>query len=459
MKNKLILFGAGTGGRLVFEQLKAEHEIVCFADNNPSLWGTTLFEVPIISAEQISDYRQDETDIVICTATYHQVRVQLREMGITNYYIMLDGHVYRDSEHNTAEKKVCTRCIMSNESDEWILFDEKGQCNYCNTAFENIGKIYFPNDEGQKRLDSLLSKVKDSGKGKKYDCIMGISGGLDSSYLAYLGYKWGLRVLAVHIDDGFDTEISKENIRKLISATGFDYEVVTPDAVQFNDLTLAYMKAGVPNIAIPQDNVLFAFLYKKMREYNIKYFLSGGNFALECILQRGNTYPAFDVVNVMDIHNKFGKEPIDKLELLSNKQMQEDQKALGIESPRPLNYIDYNRERAFRELKEFCGFEYYGRKHLENILTAFIQLYWFPKKFGVDKRTSHLSSMIASGQMTREEALREMEEPIYDKKMMENYIAVIKEKLKIADKEFDGIMSAPVHQHEEYAVENRFNLN
>lgn len=454
MKNKVILFGAGVYGRQVFDKLKDEKEIICFADNNSSLWGKALFDIPIISAEQICRYKLDEIDIVVTTREYYQVEKQLKEMGIADYFIMLDGHLYKRDNHNTAEVRVCTRCIMSNASDEWILFDEKGQCNYCNTAFENIGKVYFPDNEGQRKLELLLSQVKDNGKGKKYDCIMGISGGLDSSYLAYLGYKWGLRVLAVHIDDGFDTEISKENIRKLISATGFGLEVIKPDPVQFNDLTLAYMKAGVPNIAVPQDNVLFAFLYRKMREYNIKYFLSGGNFALECILQRGNTHRAFDTENIIDIHSKFGKEPIDKLELLSTKQMQNDQKDLGIQSPRPLNYIDYNRERAFKELKEFCGFEYYGRKHLENILTAFIQLYWFPKKFGVDKRTSHLSSMIVSGQMTREEALKEMEEPIYDKKMMDNYIAVIKKNMQITDKEFDEIVSAPVHQHEEYAVDH-----
>lgn len=456
MKNKLILFGAGAYGRRAFDNLKAEHEIVCFVDNNPSFWGTTLFDVPIVSVDQIPKYQQNGVDIVICIAEYHQVREQLKEIGIADYYVMLEGHLYKGNEQNLMAGRVCTRCIMNSESDKWILFDEKGQCNYCNTAFENIGKTYFPNDEGKKKLDLLLSEVKESGKGKRYDCIMGLSGGLDSSYLAYLGYKWGLRVLAVHIDDGFDTEISKSNLQKLIAATGFDYEVIEPDVVQFNDLTLAYMRAGVPNIAIPQDNVLLAFLYKKMKEYNIQYFLSGGNFALECILQRGNTYHAFDVTNIIDIHNKFGKEPIDKLELLSNKQMKEDQKVFGIESPRPLNYIDYNREKAFRELSEFCGFEYYGRKHLENILTAFVQLYWFPKKFGVDKRTSHLSSMIVSGQMTRKEALKKMKEPIYDRKMMESYIAILKKNLRITDKEFDEIMSAPGHQHEEYAVDSSY---
>lgn len=185
----------------------------------------------------------------------------------------------------------------------------------------------------------------------------------------------------------------------------------------------------------------------------MQYFLSGGNFALECILQRGNTHTAYDMDNLIDIHNKFGKEPLDKLEFLSTSQRNVNSRLLGLKSPRPLDYIDYNRDRAFRELKDYCGFEYYGRKHLENILTAFAQLYWFPKKFGVDKRTSHLSSMIVSGQMTREEALRQLSEPLYDEKQMEDYISIIKRNMKISDKEFEAIMSAPTHQHEDYVVE------
>lgn len=299
----------------------------------------------------------------------------------------------------------------------------------------------------------MLSEIKEYGKSRQYDCIMGLSGGLDSSYLAYLGYKWGLKVLAVHIDDGYDTEISKSNLSKLISATGFDYEVVKPDPIQYNSLILAYMKAGVPNIAVPQDNILFAFLYKKMQEHHIKYFLSGANFALECILQRGNTHTPYDVENLMDIHKKFGQEPIDKLIFLSTKQRCENDSLLGLKSPRPLDFIDYNRDRAFRELKDFCGFEYYGRKHLENVLTAFAQLYWFPKKFGVDKRTSHLSSMIVSGQMTREEALKEIDEPLYDEQQMQNYISIIKQNMNMSDKEFEEIMAAPAHQHEDFKVE------
>ena len=343
---------------------------------------------------------------------------------------------------------------MDNASDHTIRFDAEGICNYCTEKIGEIGKVYFPNEVGEQKLQEITETIKRKGKGKKYDCIMGLSGGLDSSYLAYLGHKLGLRVLAVHIDDGYDTDISKRNLEKLVRATGFDYEVIAPDAEQFNDLTLAFMKAGVPNIAMPQDNILFAFLYRKMKEYKINYFLSGGNFALECILQQGNTHNAYDVTNTLDIHKKFGTKPIDHLAFISTIQKGIYNFLLGLKSPRLLNYIDYNRDRAFRELEEFCGFEYYGRKHLENILTAFIQLYWFPKKFGVDKRTSHLSSMIVSGQMTREEALKELSEPLYDEKQMDEYISFIIDRLGIDQDTFDTIMAAPPHQHDEYDVED-----
>ena len=351
----------------------------------------------------------------------------------------------------------CIRCIMDNSSDKTIVFDAQGHCNYCTDALTKIGTtVYFPDEKGQRKLEALLDELKKGGQGRQYDAIMGISGGLDSSYLAYLGYKWGLRILLVHIDDGFDTEISKQNLDRLVKATGFDYEVIKPDAEQYCALTKAYMLAGVPNIAIPQDNILFAFIYKLMKQRKIKYFLSGDNFALECILQRGNTYRAMDVVNIRDISRRFNDTPTDKLEFISTWQKLRDRRMLGVQTLKPLNYIDYNRDRAFRELYDFCGFEYYGRKHLENALTAFIQLCWFPKKFGVDKRTSHLSSMIVSGQMTREEALAEYAQPLYEEAQMAEYIRLIKEKLNITDAEFDQIMAAPTHQHEEYATEKLY---
>ena len=349
------------------------------------------------------------------------------------------------------EYQICTRCVMDNRSDNTIKFDSNGHCNYCSCALSQLGSVYLPGSEGENIINELIQGLKYKNKNKEYDCIMGISGGLDSSYLAYLGAaKWGLRILAVHVDDGYDTEISKRNIKKLCEKANINLITIQPDAKQFNELTRAYLFAGVPNIAAPQDNVLFACIYKFIKEKKIKTFLSGGNFALECILQRGNTHDAMDTRNIKDINKKFGREKIDKLPLISNFNKDIDSFLLNIESPRPLNYIDYNRDRALKELHDFCGFEYYGSKHLENTLTKFIQLYWFYHKFNVDKRKSHLSSMIVSGQMTREKALEILKEPLYDKEEMENEIELILEKLDLTKEKFDFIMKEEPKQHTDY---------
>lgn len=350
--------------------------------------------------------------------------------------------------------RYCKRCVMNDTSDKRITFDEDGYCNYCTQALSEINTTtYFPNETGRQKLDEMISKLKRENKDKQYDCIMGISGGLDSSYLAYLGYEWGLRILAVHIDDGYDTEISKQNIKKLCDRAKIELRTIAPDAEQFNDLTLAYMKAGVPNLAIPQDNILFAFLYDTVEKEGIKYFLSGGNFALECILQQDHVFNAMDTTNIMDIHKKFGTKPIDKLKFVTSYKKYLNTKRGKVVQLRPLNYIDYNRDRAFKELNDFCGFEYYGSKHLENILTAFVQLYWFPKKFGVDKRSSHLSSMIVSGQMTRDQAMEELKKPLYDEKMMTDYKKFICSKIGISIEELEGYVKAPNHEHDEYKTD------
>lgn len=240
----------------------------------------------------------------------------------------------------------------------------------------------------------------------------------------------------------------------MIDKTGYDYEIVAPNAEQFNALTLAYMIAGVPNIAVPQDNNLFAYLYKKMCEYNIRYFLSGANWSMESIVGKGNTWKNSDVVNIMAIHKKYGTKPIDKLEFYSTLQKQKDQYALGWRTETPLDYVDYKRERAFKELADFCDFQYYGRKHLENSLTAFIQLRWYPERFKVDKRTWHLSSMVLSGQMTREEALEELKEPLYDKDIMDKYEHIIAANLGISNDELEGLLKAPIHQHDKFDIED-----
>lgn len=357
--------------------------------------------------------------------------------------------------------KRCTKCVMDNQSDDTITFDNNGVCNYYLDAVAQMESgSYLPNEEGKRRLEEMLTQIKLDGEGKDYDCLMGISGGLDSSYLAYLGaVKWGLRIMAVHVDDGFDTDLAKQNIKYLCEACHIDLKVIVPDTEQFNDLTRAFILAELPNVATPQDNVLFACLYNYAKKHHIKHFLSGGNFALECILQKskGGTNP-MDIIHIRDINKKFGTKPMDKLPMMNNWQRIWNAKLYGIHTNRPLNYIDYNRNRAIQELKDFCGFTYYEAKHLENTLTKVVQLYWYYHKFGVDKRKSHLSSMIVSGQITREEALKELEKPMYDKEQMDKDIDDVLAKLDLDRKTFDEIISRPGKMSSDYKTDKLFIL-
>ncbi len=345
----------------------------------------------------------------------------------------------------------CNRCIMDNVSDANIRFDRDGNCNYCTAALAAKPYRYFPNVEGEEKLHQLLTVLKNAGRGKEFDCLMGISGGLDSAYLAYLGAaKWGLRILAVHIDDGFDTELAKKNVKDLVEKANITLVTIRPDEEQFLDLNRSFLYAEVPNLAIPQDNVLFAALYDFARKKKIKYFLSGQNFSLESILQSGNTHSAYDLVHIKAIHELFGTKPINKLPLISWQRRMMDNRILHLKTITPLDYIDYNKERAIKELHDFSGFTYYEAKHLENILTKVVQLVWFKEKFKVDKRTSHLSSLIVSGQLSRDEALRLYAEPAYDKEQMEKDIAFVLDKLQIPREEFDRILQSPPKQHTDY---------
>lgn len=343
---------------------------------------------------------------------------------------------------------------MTEKGDSKIFFDEKGVCNYCTQAYSRMDSIYFPNSIGKAKLDELIQKLKSKNKEKPYDCLMGISGGLDSSYLAYLGaVKWGLRIAAIHIDDGFDTEVSKRNIKTLCEKCGIDIQIIRPNEEQFNELCRAYLLAGVPNLAVPQDNILFSEIYKFAKKNNVREFLSGSNFSLECILQESNTYRCFDVINIRSINKKFGRQKIDKLPLMSDWRKMYDSITHNVVTYAPLNYIKYERETALKELAEFCNFEYYGSKHLENYYTGFLQLYWLPQKWGVDKRTSHLSSMIITGQITREAALQSVQSAPCSEEWLSNAIKIIKDKLSLSDEEFDNIMSSETHKHEEYCTD------
>lgn len=355
--------------------------------------------------------------------------------------------------------KKCVRCIMDNISDDTITFDNNGICSYCNYALERMESVYFPNEEGKKKLESMLVMLKAEGKGKKFDCLMGLSGGLDSSYLAYLGYKWGLRILAFHVDDGFNTEIASRNLKNLVERCNIELVVEKPDAEQFYDVTRAFIRAGLPGICNPQDNIITSYILKISKKFGIKYFLSGSNFSMESILVRVNGINATDGYHIKAISKLFGEKGTKNLPIISlfegyfaSKYIQK------IKVLRPLDFIDYNKDKALSELEEFCKYDYYGGKHYENILTHFAQVYYLPHKFNIDKRSSHLSSLVISGQLSREMALNEIDKPLYDKLLMDNEIDFVLSKLKISRFEFESLMTeAPkLHRHYPNSILNKF---
>lgn len=355
--------------------------------------------------------------------------------------------------------KICSRCIMDNKTDTKIIFDKNGYCNYCNDVIKRMPEIYFPEQlEGGIKLESIIDNIKEDCKDDEFDCMLGVSGGIDSSFVWYLGAKYGLRMLAVHIDDGLDNPIAVENLKKLHKKTNSEYITITPNREEYADVIYSLLKASVSNLAFGQDNLIMNSLQKFGEEKGIKYILDGHNFAHECILERGNSVNFSDKSFVLGIHDMYGRIPIRNLEFmsLSDRYIKRNMKK-SFKHVRPLNYVDYNLEKALITLEDFCGFEYYGGKHYESILTRFMQCYYLPEKFGIDKRKSHLSSLIITGQIEREDALRLMNEPLYkSEQMLSEDKKFIARYLNITTEELDQLIAQPplADNHYKHSVLN-----
>jgi len=350
--------------------------------------------------------------------------------------------------------QVCIRCVMDNKSDATIKFEADGTCNYCNDALNRMKNEYFPDKKGKDMLDAIMTQIKQEGKGKQYDCIVGVSGGVDSSYVIYLGYQYELRMLAVHIDDGLDTEIAVKNIKNICAKTKTEIINIRPQLDQYRDVIRAFFLARVPNLAMLQDNIIHASLNDIAKKYNINYNLSGANFALESILERSTGINALDRKHIIALHKQFGQKRIDKLRMatfyevyINNRYFQRIKKVL------PLNFINYNLKNALDELAEFSDYIYYGGKHYESILTRFLQCYYLPTKYNFDKRKSHFSSMIVSGQLTREDAMKQLSKRPYindDLKEFDfNYLAHY---LEMSREEFNSLMSLTPRYHHDYST-------
>ena len=341
---------------------------------------------------------------------------------------------------------------------EEITFDEKGVCSFCRKFDTEIKPKWFPNDGGRKKLASILDRVRQEGEGKEYDCIIGLSGGTDSSYVTYLAKrKWGLRPLIFHVDAGWNTEIATSNIENLVKKLDIDLFTYVVDWEEMRDLQLAFLKSGVVSQDIPQDHVFCATLYKYIRQYNIKYVLTGYNYATESILPPSWAYNAFDRSHVKGIHKQFGTIKLKTYPTISFLQRYIYYPFIkGVKIIRPLNYIPYNKKIALETLGKKIGWEDYGYKHGESVFTKFFQTYYLPERFGYDKRRAHLSSLILSGQTTREKALKELEIPPCNPKEAEELKIYVAKKLGISVKELEDYMALPKKTYRDFP--NQANL-
>lgn len=348
------------------------------------------------------------------------------------------------------KKVLCKNCVMDT-SDPEISFDEEGVCNHCHKFNNEISKRWYPNEEGEKKLNTIIHEIKQVGKGKEYDCIIGLSGGVDSSYLALKASAWGLSPLVVHVDGGWNSELAVANIEKILKHCNFDLHTHVVDWSEMRDLQLSYLKSGISNQDVPQDHIFFSTLNHFATENNIKYFLSGGNLATESILPRSWHGPAMDAINLKAIHRKFGKKRLKKYKTISFFEYYIWYPVFKkMRTVRPLDLMPYNKEEALIELQETIGYTPYPRKHGESVFTKFFQNYWLPQKFGFDKRRPHFSSMIVSGQMSRDEALKKLDDPLYDSKELEEDIVYFCKKLRISRADFDELMKVPCSHYKDF---------
>jgi N-acetyl sugar amidotransferase len=347
--------------------------------------------------------------------------------------------------------QVCSRCILDTNDYPGIIFDEDGVCNICHINDVYLKQTVLKGEKGSSLLNKIIFKIKRTTNRDGYNCVMGISGGVDSTYLALQAKKWGLRPLVVHVDNGWNSETAVGNIEKFLKKIDFDLNTYVINWEAMKDMHYAFLRSSVIDIELPYDNKFIAILYKIAAENKLKYILCGYNSFSEGILPPNFNHYKYDALNIRDIHKKFGREKQIRFELISPFRYFYYKRIRGINLISPLNYIDYNKKEAKKVLINELDWTDYGYKHYENVFTRFYQGYILPGKFSVDKRKAHLSALICSGQITKEEALNEIKNNIYGSEdlLLKDKNFVLK-KLNITDEEFNVIMSSPIRRHTEF---------
>ena len=354
---------------------------------------------------------------------------------------------------NDPNYRQCALTVMDNIADPDIRFDENGICNYYHEYKQAEKEGVFEGAAGEKKLEDLVTRIKEAGRGSQYDCLIGLSGGVDSTYVAYLVKKLGLRPLAVHLDNGWNSELAVMNVENIIKKLGFDLYTLVINWEEFKDLQLSYLKASVVDIEVASDHAIFATMYKLAKEKKIGYIISGTNIVTEYIMPPSWLYKKMDYANLQDIHQQYGKRKLKTYPTFDFKKYVYYSAVLKLTPISILNYVPYNKAEIKEIIKKELDWRDYGGKHYESIFTKFYQAYILPEKFHIDKRKAHLSTLICSGQITKEEAVAELEMPLYDPKELEADKEYVLKKLGLSQEEFDAIMALPVRQHEAFKTD------
>lgn len=337
------------------------------------------------------------------------------------------------------EKQVCSQCII-NETVPGVWFDSAGICNYC-SLYYRIEQDWPLGEEGASRLKSLVSKIKSAGAGKDYDCVVGVSGGTDSSYLLYWAAQNSLRVLAVHFDNGWNSPIAVQNIKKSVNKFGFDLETYVIDWEEYRDILVSFLRASFPWADAPTDLAIDATLYRIAEREGIKYILNGSNFRTEGKMPREWTY--MDQRILKYIQKTYGSKKLTSFPRLSLLDFFRVSFLNGIQLVRPLNFIEYHKSKAQNLLESELGWEYYGGHHYENIYTRFVYSYLLPEKFKIDKRIITLSALVRAKEITRDEALKQYAAPPYPLNKVEEDVEYVIKKLGLSEQEFSEVMRQP----------------
>lgn len=341
--------------------------------------------------------------------------------------------------------QICTHCIMDT-SDPRIQFDDQGICEYCNNFKNTIAPSWNTDAQGAAALDRMAEQIKADTRGKDFDAIIGLSGGLDSSYAAYVAVKkMGLRPLLFHVDAGWNTDQAVGNIEKLVDGLGVDLYTEVINWEEMKDLQVAFLRAGIPDQDIPQDTAFFSALYQFARKNKIKHVITGSNFSTECCREpeEWGGYPGIDKILIGDIHGRFGKRSLSTFpikDILVYKIFY--QKILGMKVHYPLNHVPYVKKDAEDELERQFGWQRFQHKHHESRFTRFYEDYWMPRKFGYHKRRAHFSSLIMTGQMTREAALERISNPEMDEHFLQQEFEYVAHKLDLTVPELQAIFDA-----------------